>query len=192
VYFDELDCNAEQAKKLSPVEVAKRYAAYKVMKGAGGMAWAYPSDLRQQREQMYQKKAIKTIKDRMPKMWSDEVNEKYDQAEADYQSVASRLSELKKNKDKLTPMQIAERASQLTGTPEFITYSIYKQVAPIFRKEVEAYLESSTPEEAERHRQCLIELKPVVVDLINANTPEEREPAKAKLREILDKVRDKR
>ena len=44
IYFDELDASARDASKMTPSEIAERYARYKVRRGAPLTGWAYGNE----------------------------------------------------------------------------------------------------------------------------------------------------
>jgi hypothetical protein len=188
VYFDEINCNAEQAKKLTPAEVAERYADYKIMKGAGIMTPFYSKEARAKREDSYKERAYTKIKDGLAYYWSDEVNEQYDQAEADHKEIKNRLDAIDNNDMGWQSNEERDALrNQVKGDPKYITYLMWENLAQgrtKFRDEVSAYIKSKTPQEAEEHRQRAIAMKPILAEWANANTPEERDAARAKWKEL--------
>ena len=60
IYIDELGASAASARRMSYREMAKRYARYKVAKGAPITGWAYPEELEEKREKAYLKR-FKTL-----------------------------------------------------------------------------------------------------------------------------------
>jgi hypothetical protein len=177
VYFDELDCTAEQARKLTPMQVAERYAAYKVMKGAGAMALAYPKSLEEKRMASYEKKATDELKSRMSNLWSAEINEAYDKAE----EKAKSFSKTYKDADDDTRDMLADSG-------DYEQMQAYKYGKQVFTKLTNAYLKAKTPKEAEHYRQMLISFKPELVKLITAKTEAQRDKCYDKVAEYEDNL----
>ena len=82
MYFDELGCTGAEARRMSPAQVAERYAQYKVMRSGGLMQWMYSDELYNRRVGAYRQRAMTILKGKMPSMWSDEVNNSYEAARA--------------------------------------------------------------------------------------------------------------
>ncbi|MBR5660567.1 MAG: hypothetical protein IKW99_03360 [Bacteroidales bacterium] len=64
IYIDELGTNAAGARKMSPTEMAERYARYKINKEAGPLGWAYSDEAEEKREKAYIKSFKKKVKER--------------------------------------------------------------------------------------------------------------------------------
>ena len=64
VYIDELGMSAENARRLSPQQMAKRYARYKLMRNAGEWTPVYSDEQREKRLKTYEKSFNKKVKER--------------------------------------------------------------------------------------------------------------------------------
>ena len=65
VYFDELGVTASEAQKMTPAEIAERYARYKVYRSAPLTGWAYTEEERRSAMERYSKGAIKRAKEKL-------------------------------------------------------------------------------------------------------------------------------
>lgn len=64
IYIDELDMTAASARKMSPRQMAERYAKYKIAKGAPVFSWAYSDEAREKKEKTYLKSFNQKVKER--------------------------------------------------------------------------------------------------------------------------------
>ena len=67
IYIDELGMSARKARRLSPEQMARRYAEYKVEKGSPLTGWAYDEANEQKRKKSYEKKFKQLVKERNTK-----------------------------------------------------------------------------------------------------------------------------
>lgn len=67
IYIDELGVKASTAKRMSYSQMARRYAEYKVMKGAPLTGWAYSDKAEEKREQAYLKRFKTMVNERKKK-----------------------------------------------------------------------------------------------------------------------------
>ena len=65
VYFDELGVTASEAQKMTPAEIAERYARYKVYRSAPLTGWTYTEEERSSAMERYSKGAIKRAKEKL-------------------------------------------------------------------------------------------------------------------------------
>ena len=63
-YIDELGMSAKKAKKLSPSQLASRYADYKMNKNAPVTQWLYDEQTEKRRHKAYEKKFKDKTKER--------------------------------------------------------------------------------------------------------------------------------
>ena len=64
IYIDELGTTAANAQRMSPRQMAKRYAEYKVNRGAGLMREMYPEELEKKRLKSYESSFKKKVNER--------------------------------------------------------------------------------------------------------------------------------
>ena len=67
IYIDELGVKAATARRMSPKQMAKRYADYKLKRNAPLTGWAYPEELEEKRRKAYEKSFNKKVKERKDK-----------------------------------------------------------------------------------------------------------------------------
>lgn len=161
MYFDELGCTGAEARRMSPAQVAERYAQYKVMRSGGLMQWMYSDELYNRRVSAYRKRAMTILKGKMPGLWSDSVNESYEQALATTQRMRSATRE--------------ERYDGRFSEADFATYRLFPKLDRNFRHISEAYLNAETPQDANRYMDALIEYKPLMMEVLNASDEAECE-----------------
>ncbi|MDE6410062.1 MAG: hypothetical protein K2K81_07460, partial [Muribaculaceae bacterium] len=65
IYFDELDASGKEASKLSPKQIAERYAQYKLRRNATMTGWAYSEEGRQKALEKNEKRALKIAKEKL-------------------------------------------------------------------------------------------------------------------------------
>ncbi len=96
LYFDELGLSGEEASKMTPAEIAERYAQYKTMRNAPLTGWAYSDEGREEQMDKYRKKVITAAREGLTEVTStDAVKELL----SEYDEVTKReaaLGELKK------------------------------------------------------------------------------------------------
>lgn len=146
---------------MSPAQVAERYAQYKVMRSGGLMQWMYSEELYNRRVGAYTKRAMTTLKGKMPALWTEEVNNSYESARATTQRMRSATRE--------------ERYDGRFSEADFATYLLFPKLDRNFRHISEAYLNAETPQEANRYLDALIEYKPLMMEVLNATNDAERE-----------------
>jgi hypothetical protein len=188
VYFDELGCTAKEAQRMTPKEVAQRYATYKLSRGDFFTHGVYGDDTYNDREQKQIARAKSIIKETIAEQWTKDVNDKYDQADKASQAIGKKLNRIKAD-ESLSPEQKARETAEITKMPEYKFYRFFhpdsgKSRKAKFENTIQKYLDSKTPEEANEYLQQVIAMKPIMVDILYADTDEEREAAKAKWREL--------
>ena len=175
IYFDELNVTGEQAKKMTPQEIAQRYAAYKVRRGAALTYGFSDEGGEKQRMDMYNKKAISTIKSQMTALWSNEVNEAYDK----YSAIATELNALQREanarEDDEDEAGAEKIYNQLENHIDYDAYESFKDYNPYFVNLSKQYVEAKTLQEAEICREALKWLKPKMIEYIQARTDEDRD-----------------
>ncbi len=165
IYFDELDVTGEQAKKMTPQEVAKRYAAYKVRRGATLLYGFYDDEARDKRISSYEKRAISTIKDQMSALWSNEVNAAYDEYSAinkEYKAMAKAVVKGEQMNWDETVYSSENRGINRRLHNKFDRYN------KTFSRLSMGFVTSKTPEQANRFREALRWFKPKMIELMDA------------------------
>lgn len=158
IYFDELDASARDASKMTPSEIAERYARYKVRRGAPLTGWAYGSEQREKLMDKYRDRSNTLAKERLSRETDNAVS----------QNMAERLNEFKQTKDRVSEInkvkskdedRYYEMLDELEATPEFDRYLIIKD----YKREVDAltkeWLKATTPAERYSCAQAIVSLK---------------------------------
>lgn len=180
IYFDELDMSGEQAKKCTPMEIARRYAEYKVRAGSNVLFYGmgFTSDeTDRNRLKSYEKRAMKVMKEQMNRLYPDEVNVAYDKFKAVYE----RFKELdngilQKHADGEVTFEkmVRELKPALYKDPDYEIYLAFVSMNQGFNEMVKGLIGSKTPEEANAYREALRRLKAYMAEYYNANDQSER------------------
>jgi hypothetical protein len=172
IYFEELGCMGDEAKTLTPQQVAERYARYKVMKGAPLMHWFYSDEVRDQRKASYEEQATTKLKEQLLRLYPQEVNDAYDQAEEIYKDVSVRVKEGRDKFEEATTDEQREALSRsyaaMTGEDDFRIYRIFKLYNKHLSDLSKKYMEAKTPAEATHYLEGLRYFKPKMMEIINA------------------------
>lgn len=95
IYFDELGATAEEAGKMTPAEIAERYAEYKIHRNAPLTGWAYSDEARDSVKTAMQNRVLTQAKE---KLNSRVQTEETKQLLSTYDNVAKQQTELSKLK----------------------------------------------------------------------------------------------
>ena len=95
IYFDELDADGREAARMTPAEIAERYAEYKIMKEAPVTGWMRSDAERDSVSAKKQKRVLTEAKSRIGKRLATEETRRL---LAEYDSVTKRESEINKMK----------------------------------------------------------------------------------------------
>lgn len=68
IYFDEIDLDGSDARKLSPKQIAERYAKYKLRRNTPLTAWMYGEDGRKERVAKYEDAAYNKAKEKLSEL----------------------------------------------------------------------------------------------------------------------------
>ncbi len=167
IWLDELDCTGAEAKRLSPVESARRYARYKVMKGYEFTHWFMSED-----DGSYfsgavgkkQEKMRKQFKERLDKLWSAEENKKFATLSGEMEEIGKKEKSLNERLDLLEDEAAGKELDSLYANPKYEKYEYYKLMNPVLKGLADAYLDSRTPEEAERQLGELVKVKGLMIE----------------------------
>lgn len=95
IYFDELDATAAEASKMTPAEIAERYAEYKIHRGAPLTGWAYSEEARDSVKTAQQNRVLTKAKEKMSNRMETEATK---QLLSTYDEVSKQQTELSKLK----------------------------------------------------------------------------------------------
>lgn len=95
IYFDELNATAAEAQGMTPVEIAERYARYKMHRGAPLTGWAYTDEARDSVMTAQQNRVLTKAKEKLNSRMETEETK---QLLSDYDAVAKQETALSKIK----------------------------------------------------------------------------------------------
>lgn len=95
IYFDELGATAAEASKMTPAEIAERYAEYKKHRGAPLTGWAYSEEARDSVKTAQQNRVLTKAKEKLNSRMETEETK---QLLSDYDAVAKQETALSKIK----------------------------------------------------------------------------------------------
>lgn len=188
LYLDEIDMTGEEASKLTPEQLAERYARYQMKRDRMLSPWTWDDKdvMKKKREA-----ANKSIKERVDAIGGSKVNKAYEQYEEQYKDYDAKLKEYRSSSEYKDASQI-EKAQWLTEyykeDPQgFAVYSSFKDMDAILDKMVKYYLASSTPQEAQACHKYIEEYKQAMVDVLGAESDEERASAREKRNDCVER-----
>lgn len=167
LYFDELGASAEEASKMTPSQIAERYARYKIRRGAPLTGWAYGSEEREQIMEKYRKRSNALAKERLTRVTDKAVSDSLKTWDEEYKATKDRVSAIRKVRER-DEDRYYEMLDELEATPEFDRYQIitdYKRDVDELTKE---WLRAKTPEQRDSCAKAIVNLKKLMItDLRN-------------------------
>ena len=125
IYFDELSASGVEASKMTPSQIAERFARYKRHRSAPLTGWMYSdasiADKDGKRKETVYKKARENFKAAASKSNKEEL----EQWKAEYKETAAKLSAIKKLREQ-DEDEADEQMDALENTPEYDRYLIMK------------------------------------------------------------------
>lgn len=182
MYFDEIGLSGEEASKLTPEQLAQRYAEYKVKRGTPLAPWSWGDD---ERLGKYQKIAEDRMKERLESQGDAAVNEAYAGLEARYNAVDAKAKEAK-DLMKTDYAAAAQAHAALQNDPDFGVYqrfgSLDKQLARISKM----WLSAKSPEEAALVSSTIPAYRAGMVKVLQAETVEAQQSAMSELTTLMN------
>lgn len=105
IYFDELGATAAEASKMTPAEIAERYAEYKIHRGAPLTGWAYSEEARDSVKTAQQNRVLTKAKEKMSNRMETEVTKQ----------LLSTFDEVSKQQTELSKLKKTDRAAYREG-----------------------------------------------------------------------------
>ena len=105
IYFDELGATAAEASKMTPAEIAERYAEYKIHRGAPLTGWAYSEEARDSVKTAQQNRVLTKAKEKMSNRMETEATKQ----------LLSTFDEVSKQQTELSKMKKTDRAAYREG-----------------------------------------------------------------------------
>ena len=143
IYFDELDATAAEASKMTPAEIAERYAEYKIHRGAPLTGWAYSEEARDSVKTAQQNRVLTKAKEKMSNRMETEATK---QLLSTYDEVSKQQTELSKLK-KTDRAAYREGMKQLRQKYNMREHGRMKRYKHDMKQFTEKYLRSKNAEE---------------------------------------------
>lgn len=105
IYFDELGATAGEASKMTPAEIAERYAEYKIHRGAPLTGWAYSEEARDSVKTAQQNRVLTKAKEKMGNRMETEATKQ----------LLSTFDEVSKQQTELSKLKKTDRAAYREG-----------------------------------------------------------------------------
>lgn len=105
IYFDELGATAAEASKMTPAEIAERYAEYKIHRGAPLTGWAYSEEARDSVKTAQQNRVLTKAKEKMSNRMETEATKQ----------LLSTFDEVSKQQTELLKLKKTDRAAYREG-----------------------------------------------------------------------------
>lgn len=143
IYFDELGATAAEASKMTPAEIAERYAEYKIHRGAPLTGWAYSEEARDSVKTAQQNRVLTKAKEKMSNRMETEATK---QLLSTYDEVSKQQTELSKLK-KTDRTAYREGMKQLRQKYNMREHGRMKRYKHDIKQLTEKYLRCKSAEE---------------------------------------------
>lgn len=163
IYFDELSASGVEASKMTPSQIAERFARYKRHRSAPLTGWMYSdaaiADKDGKRKETVYKKARENFKAAASKSNKEEL----EQWKAEYKETAAKLSAIKKLREQ-DEDEADEQMDALENTPEYDRYLIMKDYNSDMNDITKAWLSSKSPTEREQLTKAMFKVQQEMVN----------------------------
>lgn len=182
MYFDEVDLTREEASKLTPAELAGRYAEYKVKRGTPLAPWSWGDE---ERLGKYNKLATERMQERLYSQGDAKVIEAYADYESRYKAVSEKAKEAKELM-KTDYAAAAQAHAALQRDPDFVLYQRFGSLDKELGRLSKMWLTSKTPEEASLIATTICSYRAGMVEVLEAETEESQQSAMTKLTTLMN------
>lgn len=181
MYFDEVDLTGEEASKLTPAQLAQRYAEYKVKRGTPLAPWSWGDE---ERLGKYNDLATDRMKERLNAQGDAKVIEAYSDFEARYKAVSEKAKEAKELM-KTDYAAAAQAHAALQQAPDFGLYQRFGALDNQLGRISKMWLTAKTPEEATLVASTLSDYRAAMVGALQAETAEDQQSAMSELTTLM-------
>lgn len=181
IYFDELNLSGEQAKKCTPMEIAHRYAEYKVRTGSNVLFYGmgFTSDeTDRDRIKRYEKRAITVLKSQMNDLYPAEVNAAYDRFKAVHDRMRDQklgITRKHKSREITVDQMLSAIDRSMLDDPDYEVFVSFSEMDRRLNKMASGLIDSRSPEEANSYREALRRLKTYMAEWYNSDDQTERD-----------------
>lgn len=182
MYFDEVGLSGEETSKLTPEQLARRYAEYKVKRGTPFAPWSWGDE---ERLDKYKDAAETKIKERMEGQSDKAVAEAYADYETRYNAISQRMTDARALA-KTDYVAAAQAFAELQKDPDLVVYRQFGALDKQLSKMSTMLLQSKTPEEAALLNETIKEYRAGMVKALQAETPEAQQRAISELTTLMN------
>lgn len=182
IYFDEIGLSGEEASKLTPEQLAQRYAEYKVKRGTPLAPWSWDDEKRLGK---YEKIAEDRMKERLESQGDAEAKEAYADFEARYKAVSEKAKEAKALM-KTDYTAAAQAHAELQQDPDFLLYQRFGSLDKQLSRISKMWLTSKSPEEAALIAATIPAYRAGMVKALQAETAEAQQAAMSELTNLVN------
>ena len=187
MYFDEIGLSGEEASKLTPEQLAQRYAEYKVKRGTPLAPWSWGDE---ERLNKYSESAKDRMKERLNAQGDATVNEAYADFEARYKDVSEKAKEAKALM-RTDYAAAAQAHAALQQDPDFTLYQRFGSLDKQLGRISKMWLTSKTPEEAALIASTIPAYRAGMVKVLQAETVENQQSAMSELTTLMNEFYSK-
>lgn len=182
MYFDEVDLTGEEASKLTPAQLAQRYAEYKVKRGTPLAPWSWGDE---ERLGKYNDLATDRMKERLDAQGDARVIEAYADFEARYKAVSEKVKEAKALM-KTDYAAAAQAHAMLQQDPDFGLYQRFGALDKQLGRISKMWLTSKSPAEASLVASTITSYRAGMVKVLQAETAESQQSAMSELTTLMN------
>lgn len=182
MYFDEVGLSGEETSKLTPEQLARRYAEYKVKRGTPFAPWSWGDE---ERLDKYKDAAETKIKERMEGQSDKAVAEAYADYETRYNAISQRMTDARALA-KTDYVAAAQAFAELQKDPDLVVYRQFGALDKQLSKMSTMLLQSKTPEEAALLNETIKEYRAGMVKALQAETPEAQQSSISELTTLMN------
>lgn len=182
MYFDEVGLTGEEASKLTPAQLAQRYAEYKVKRGTPLAPWSWGDE---ERLGKYNDLATERMKERLDTQGDATVIEAYTDFEARYNAISQQVKKAKKLM-KTDYAAAAQAHAALQQDPDFILYKRFDDLNEQLNRLSKMWLASQTPEETSLFMTTIPAYRAGMVKALQAETAEAQQSAMSELTTLMN------
>jgi N12 class adenine-specific DNA methylase/DNA repair protein RadC len=182
MYFDEVDLTGEEASKLTPAQLAQRYAEYKVKRGTPLAPWSWGDE---ERLGKYNDLATDRMKERLDAQGDAKVIEAYADFEARYKAVSEKAKEAKALM-KTDYAAAAQAHAMLQQDPDFGLYQRFGALDKQLGRISKMWLTSKSPQEAALVASTITSYRAGMVKVLQAETAESQQLAMSELTTLMN------
>lgn len=163
IYFDELGMTGEEASQMTPVEIAERYAEYKLLREAPLMGWARSETTRDSLAQKRKKRVLKTAGAKIENRIATEETRRL---LGEYAQTAKREREIGTLKSTDRAAYVRER-SALNHDTDMITHMRVKRYKRDMKELTEKYLRTTDRGERDSIVEAMLSTRNTMLNDIN-------------------------